>query len=195
MNTEIEAKFIDVDIDDVRARLEQAGARCIVPMRDMIRTLYEPTRLKERNAFIRVRHEGEKTTLTYKQFTERSLTGAKEIEVAVSDYDATVAILDQLGLQPITTQESRRETWQLGDVEVVIDEWPWLKPYIEIEAQSEDAVRAAANKLGFEWSDAVFGSVDAIYELKFPDKTNRGVIDIREVRFGAAIPQEFTPKR
>lgn len=33
------------------------------------------------------------------------------------------------------------------DTEVVIDEWPWLPPFIEIEGQSEDAVRAAATAL------------------------------------------------
>lgn len=35
MKTEIEVKFVDVDINDVRARLKKAGAVCEQPMRDM----------------------------------------------------------------------------------------------------------------------------------------------------------------
>ena len=41
MKTESEAKFVDVDIDDVRARLEGAGAVLQQPMRDMRRALIE----------------------------------------------------------------------------------------------------------------------------------------------------------
>ena len=52
----------------------------------------------DKDAFLRVRDEGDKVTLTYKQFDSLSVDGAKEIEVEVSDYDKTVAILAQAGL-------------------------------------------------------------------------------------------------
>ena len=52
-------------------------------------------------------------------------------------------------------------------------------------------MRQTADKLGYEWKDAVIGSVDVVYEREYPKLTNRGVIDIAEVRFGDPIPAEF----
>lgn len=191
MKTEIEVKFCDVEIDDIRERLKKVGAHLEQPMRLMKRALVETNDMKDREAFIRVRDEGDKVTLTFKQFTENSLTGAKERAIVVSNFEETIAILAECGLHYHTFQESKRETWQLDDVEVVIDEWPWIKPYIEIEGESETAVREGARTLGFDWKDAVFGSVDVIYNRDFPNMTVRGVIDIKEVRFNDPIPKEF----
>ena len=115
----------------------------------------------DKDAFLRVRDEGDKVTLTYKQFDSLSVDGAKEIEVEVSDYDKTVAILAQAGLPAYTSQQTRRETWHLGNVEIMLDEWPWLRPYIEIEGESEEVLRQVADQLGFDWKDAVFGDVMA----------------------------------
>ena len=188
MQTEIEVKFCDVDVDALREILARAGAVCEQPMRLMKRVIIEPEALARRDAFIRVRDEGHRTTLTYKQFDETSLTGAKEIEVTVSDFDATVALLGQVGLTHKSFQESRRETWKLGLVEVVIDEWPHLNPYIEIEGTSEDLVKQVAHTLGFEWSDAVFGSVTEVYQHQYPQGNARELINIPHLAFDQPLP-------
>ncbi len=49
-------------------------------------------------------------------------------------------------------------------VEVAMDERPGLKPFIEIEGESEEVVRNTAVLLGFNWNDALFGTVDAVAE-------------------------------
>jgi hypothetical protein len=46
----------------------------------------------------------------------------------------------------------------------VLDEWPAVPPFCEIEASTEDQVRAAATELGFDWKDALFGAVGSVYE-------------------------------
>lgn len=191
MKTEIEVKFLNVDIDDVRAKLKDAGATLEHPMRLMKRALIETEESAKRHAYLRIRDEGDKITATFKQFTENSLTGAKEREIIVSDFDETLAIFGEFGLDYHTFQESKRETWKLGEAEIVIDEWPWIQPYIEIEADSEQVVKDAAKQLGYDWNDAVFGSVDVIYNLEYPNMSVRGVIDIKEVRFGEPVPPEF----
>ncbi len=198
MQAEIEVKFTDVDIDDVRARLQKAGAVCEQPMRDMRRVLIEEDHHLAENMFIRIRDEGDKVTLCLKKKTklleESTIDSTFEIETTVGDFDKTVEIFRVAGWQYVTYQESRRETWHLDDVEVVIDEWPWINPYIKIEGESEAAVRAGAKKLGFDWDTAMFGSVDIIYNRDYPEKLNRGVINIKEVRFGAPVPEEFKAK-
>lgn len=192
MKTEIEVKFCDIDIDAMREILARAGAVCEQPMRLMRRVIIETDKLAERGAFIRVRDEGYRTTLTYKQFDEASLTGAKEIEVTVSDYEATVALLEQVDLLHKSFQESRRETWQLGTVEVVIDEWPHLNPFIEIEGNSEDEVKDTAKKLGFDWGDAVFGSVTEAYRHQYPNGSSKEVVNVARIAFDEPLPALIT---
>lgn len=192
MNTEIEVKFLDTDHDAIRKKLQELGAKLEQPMRLMRRSLVEMPHHTEVRGFVRIRDEGDKITLVYKQRDdENSLYGTKEIEVEVSSFDDTVELLRAAGWPPITYQESRRETWKLGDAEIVLDEWPWIPPYIEVEAPSEKLVRETSAKLGFEWADAVIGSVDVIYQREFPNMSVRGVIDVAEVRFADQPPAIF----
>ncbi len=199
MQTEIEVKFTDVDIDDVRRRLEAAGAHLEHPMRDMRRALIEEDHHAVENMFIRIRDEGDKVTLCLKKKTksleESTIDSTYEIETTVGDFDKTIELFKVAGWHYMTYQESRRETWLLDDVEVVIDEWPWINPYIEIEGATEDAVRAGAKKLGFDWNGAMFGSVDVIYNRDYPEMTVRGVIDVKEVRFADSAPKEFGARK
>lgn len=195
MKTEIEAKFLNVDIDDMRSRLKAIGAVCEQPMRQMRRVLIEESQHVEEGSFIRIRDEGDKVTMVYKRHAkndaEAGIDSAKEIETTVGSFDAAVGIFEASGWHHTTYQESRRESWMLGDVEVVIDEWPWIDPYIEIESETEQTVQDVASRLGFDWSEAVFGSTDVIFRRVFPDMSVRGAIDIKEVRFGDPIPKEF----
>jgi adenylate cyclase class 2 len=195
MKSEIEVKFVDVDIEDIRGRLKLAGAELEQPMRLMKRALIEEPHHVVENSFIRIRDEGDKTTLTFKRRSlpdeETTIDSTKELETTVGDFDTTVAIFAEAGWQYITLQESKRETWHLKDAEVVIDEWPWIQPYIEIEAETEEIVRSVADTLGFDWKDAVFGSVDVVYQRDFPKMSIRGIIDVKEARFGDPVPEKF----
>jgi adenylate cyclase class 2 len=191
MKTEIEAKFLHVDPEDIRRRLEAAGAVCKQPMQTMRRVVFANEFMDAKNGFVRIRDEGHRIAMTYKQYDERSLTGAKEIEFTVSDYDAAVAFIEATGIKPKSTQEARREIWQKGEAEIVIDEWPWIDPYIEIEAPSEEVVKEMAAALGFDWSDAAFGDIMTAYRAEYP-KTGTGwedmVYNLPMIRFGDPKP-------
>jgi adenylate cyclase class 2 len=190
LQVEIEVKFCQVNHDDIRQKLKNIGTECVLPMRTMRRSVLEqPFMREDKDSFIRVRDEGDKITMTYKQFDSLSLHGAKEIEVEVSDYAKTIAIFEQAGLRKTTEQESKRETWCLDEVEIVLDEWPWIKPYIEIEGKTEAEVRKVAQKLGFSWDDAVFGDVMAVYRLEYPHlKISDTIGTVSHVRFGDPLP-------
>jgi adenylate cyclase class 2 len=189
MKTEIEVKFLNVNFDRLRTKLRSVGAVCEQPMRLMRRVIIEPPELARRDAFVRVRDEGDKITLTYKQFDDHeAMSGVKEIELTVSSFDAMVAIFEQLGISYRSYQESKRETWRFGDVEIVLDEWPWLNPYIEIEGIHEDHVKKTAALLGFNWNDAVFGSVTAAYQKQYPKGQAHQLITISKVTFDAPLP-------
>jgi len=197
MNTEIEVKFVDINVDETREKLKSAGAELKQPMRNMKRAIidYPDERLQQENSYIRVRDEGDRVTVTFKQFDSLSLDGAKELETTVGDFNAVVKIFIATGLEVRSYQETRRETWRLNGVEVVIDEWPWLNPYIEIEADSEEAVRSVAALLGYDWSNAVFGDVMVAYRQQYPHLTeDRTVGQIKSVKFGDPLPDMFVVK-
>ena len=193
MNTEIEAKFINVNHDEIRAKLSALGAKLEQPSRLMRRVVIHTNDMTDKNAFVRVRDEGHRTTITYKQFDSDSVDGAKEHEVEVSNFDEAVAILSSAGLKHDTYQESKRENWRLGDVEIMLDEWPWLNPYIEIEGPSEVAIKTLAEQLGFSWSDAVFGGVANIYAIQYPHIGEDGVRTINQswptIKFDDPAPE------
>jgi adenylate cyclase class 2 len=194
MNTEIEVKFLRINHDEMRAKLQQIGATCQQPMRFMKRAIFEDKHgeLRKKNGYIRVRDEGDKVTLTYKQFDALSIDGAKEIETGVTSFDETVQILIAANLELKSLQESKRETWHFEGVEVVLDEWPWLEPYIEIESNTEAALKGMAEKLHLDWSDAVFGDVMVAYRAQYPNITAKwGIGDMESVRFSDPVPDIF----
>jgi adenylate cyclase class 2 len=189
MKTEIEVKFLNVDFEQLRKKLTQEGAILEQPMRLMRRVIIEPPILADRRAFIRIRDEGDKVTLTYKQFDDHTaFSGVQEIEVTVSGFEETVDIFEKVGLTQKSFQESRRETWNLDSVEIVLDEWPWLNPYIEIEGSSEASVKEMATRLGFDWQNAVFGSVTAAYRVQYPDGDADKLVTIPSVSFNKPLP-------
>lgn len=196
MQTEIECKFLHVQFDEVRKKLLAAGAICDQPMRMMRRKTYDfpDSRLsKAYNGWVRVRDEGDKTTLSYKQLDDRSLHGTKEVTVIVDDFKVTDSFLLAIGLQQKSYQETKRESWHLGDVQIELDEWPWIKPTLEIEGPSEATVRLVAGKLGFQFEDALFGSVEVAYQAEYA-VTDDEIDSWQEITF-TAVPNWLEAKR
>lgn len=198
MKTEIEVKFVNIDIEAMRQKLTDVGAQLEQPMRLMRRALIEQPEHQAEHSFIRIRDQGDKTTLCFKRrasIDTHTIDDTEEIEVDVSDFDTTVELFTHAGWPPKTYQENRRETWHLQDVEVVIDEWPWMPPQIEIEGPTEEAVQKVAEQLGFDWSEARLGHIDTIYQEYYTFAPGfRGVIDLHEMRFEDPLPVQMTKR-
>ncbi len=169
MKTELEAKFSAIDPADLRAKLEKVGAKRVHPEILMRRKTFDlPDRkLYKTGGWVRVRDEGEKITLSYKQMNDRTLHGTKEITVIVNSFEETCALLRAMGMEEKSYQETKREAWNLGRVEITIDTWPWVPTFVEIEGDSEESVRKAAADLGLDWSKAMHGSVETIYQMHY----------------------------
>lgn len=178
MNLEIEATFLEIDKAELRTKLEAIGAQLVRPEILMRRIVFDISK----HAFARVRDEGDRIMLTYKNHHDNTLTGTEEINVEVSDYDNTIAILKACGLHAKSDEDSYRESWRLDDVEIDIDTWPWIPSYVEIEGPSPEKVQAVATRLGFDMKNAVIGSVDEVYKLYYDvtsDDINFGLSEIK----------------
>ncbi len=189
MQQEVEVKFLDVDHDDMRRKLTELGAQLEHPNRLMHRSMldFPDHRLEKQHARLRVRDEGNALTVTFK--SPSATRYSNEIETTVGSYDTTVQLFEAIGLHVYATQESRRETWHYKGIEVVLDEWPWLRPYIEIEGLDETAIKRVANELGFAWEHAAYGSVDTVYRHQYPGMTNDESIGaVAELSFAGELP-------
>lgn len=192
MNTEIEVKILHVNHELVREKLHKLGAVCKKPMRLMRRVTFDNPAMKAKNGWIRVRDEGDKVTMGYKQTDSFDIDGTKEIETTVGDFDAAVAIFKQLEIDGGSFQESKRESWVLGEAQIELDEWPWLDPYIEIEAPTVELVQEIVVKLGFSMSKAVSGDVMAAYREQYPHIGPKDTVgNLAEVRFDTPLPDIF----
>lgn len=195
MQQEIEVKFLSVSHDDIRGMLKSAGAKLVYPMRMMRRVIMDyPDRslLADKDAWIRIRDEGDKISLTYKQAKEHEFGGAHELETSVESLEKMRDIFVELGLIVHSFQESKRETWSLEDVEIVLDVWPWLDPLLEIEGPTEVKVKEVAGILGLDWNNAVFGTVVTAYRAQYPQmKSDKDFVLISDVRFDAPRPDAF----
>lgn len=191
MEQEIEAKFLNVDHDAIRAKLNELGAVCKVPMRMVRRTVcdYPDRRLQEKGAWIRLREELDGSIeLMLKQVASNELGQTFEQPVGVTNYEAAQKFLVAIGMDIKAEEESKRELWHLGDVEIMLDEWPWVNPYIEIEAPTEEQVKDLASKLGFEWSAAYFGSVIPVYTDKYGVDEETFIKAEMSIKFDAPVP-------
>ncbi len=179
MELELEAKFIDIDKEVLRRRLRENGATLVRPEMKMKKTIFD----LGRNIFARVRDEGDHIGVTQKNVSDATkIDGTHEVNLVVDDYDRAVAFITALGIRPKAEQETMRESWTLDGIEIDIDTWPWLPTFVEIEGKTVDDVKNVSQKLGFDFTNAHFGSVDEIYRLYY-NVTNDDINFAPEIKF------------
>jgi adenylate cyclase class 2 len=188
MDIEYEAKFTNIDKDEIRRRLSKAGAELIRPEYLQKRIPFHlPAERRSKDTWLRVRDEGDKITLSLKTIDGDKIEDQKEICLVVSSFEDAVELLKAIGCEPKSYQETKRELWKLDDVDVTIDEWPFLEPFVEVEGPSENAVKNASEKLGFRYEDAVFGPVAKLYGKKY-NLNSYQVSDIPKIIFEMENP-------
>ncbi|HUC31408.1 MAG TPA: class IV adenylate cyclase [Candidatus Paceibacterota bacterium] len=177
---EIEIKFLDVDREALERRLNELGAKKVGDYHYRRVVFDHPDfRLDKNASWLRLRDEGDKVTLTFKQRlgvdADHPLGGDKgmyERETIVQDFDATREILLKIGLVEKMYQENKRTRYVLNEIECDIDTWPLLEPYLEIEGKSWDEVYRTAETLGFDRKEAKIFSANQIYRLRGLDDRN-----------------------
>jgi adenylate cyclase class 2 len=168
MKIEYEATFLDIDRKVFTEKLKQIGAKLGRAEYLQRRVILElPEGMRKNSIWIRVRDEGDKITLTLKSVDGTTIAGQKEICVNVSDFNDTVALFESIGCRKKAYQESKRELWNIGSVEVALDTWPFLDTYVEIEGPDEQSVKDLAQELGLKYEQAIFDTVNAVYKRKY----------------------------
>lgn len=176
-DTEYEIKVLGVDTKALRTILKKLGFD-ETPRFLFRRRVYEfPD-----GGWIRLRTNGDKTTLTYKKSNSDSIDGMTEVEVSVSDFEKTDQILQLANINPKNYQENFRTEFTNGEVEVTIDEWPLIEAYVEIEGSSVAEVENYIKQLGLEKYTQTSKPTSYVYELNGIDLQS-----INELRFPSEL--------
>lgn len=169
LETEFEATFTDINPNLIREKIKSLGGKLIKPQFNQKRTTFNfPKGNEIEGGFLRVRDESDKITMTLKIIkSQNSIDSQKEVELKIDDYENAVLFLKTIGAKEKAFQETKRELWKVNNVEIMIDWWPFLEPIIEIEGKNEKEVKELSQKLGFNWENAIFDSIDYIYSKKY----------------------------
>ncbi len=141
MKVEIEIKFLNQNYDQFVELMKKNKAHQIQKKNLFKRVVYSPIISSEFKSFLRLRTNGENTTLTYKILEGYSVDGVKELETTVGDFEITKKLLSFIGLDPTSYQENYREIWKIKNTEICFDEWPMIKPYVEIESPTLEELK------------------------------------------------------
>jgi len=168
MEIEYEATFLDVNKEEIRERLNKAGAKLVKPEFMQKRVVFNlPKGYENGHAWLRVRDEQDKITMSYKEINGKNIEDQKEINLVINNFKAGEELLKSVGCRMKSYQETKREIWELDGVEICIDEWPFLEPFVEVEGKSEKEVKTVSEKLTFDYSKALFCGVTLIYSMKY----------------------------
>lgn len=151
---EIELPVYGVDPDAVRSRLSAMGARlagkhsfrrCNFQVREPIGREGGGYYTK----WVRVRTDGERTTITLKEQHGSGIEGRSEYEIEVSSFELAARMLHRLMPEASFDYfESYREEYSLGELLIALDKFPMLEYSMEIEGPSKDAVMKLYEEMG-----------------------------------------------
>ena len=148
MNTEYEVRVLEIDEAKMIKKLASLGAKKVGEWHQK-RYVYDMIPPEE-NAWIRLRTNGNESTLTYKNVKENTIDGTKELEIVVSDFEKTNNLLELMGYHHKGYQENKRIRYLLDGVEIDLDTWPLIPTYMEIEGKNEQEVKDILSKLDIE---------------------------------------------
>jgi len=158
---EYEVRVLEIDREKMIEKLKELKATLIEESFQR-RYVYDFNPVNP-NKWIRLRTNGDKTTLTIKNVESSNIDGTKEMEITVDSFEAANEILHELGYNPKGLQENKRIKYDLNGVEVDIDTWPRIPTYLEVEGSSEAEVYDTLDLLGIPKESATALDVQRIY--------------------------------
>jgi len=161
-SVEVELKYLAADLDDVRRRLREAGARLEGPRSLETNATFDDANegLRASERLLRLRDGNELTVkipVEDDQFKAR-----REITAHIAD-GSIEEILAALGYRPTWRYEKYREGWDLDGMWITLDEMPFVGPVVEIEGD-RDKIAGTAAKLGLTGLETSTGNYRSLYE-------------------------------
>ena len=117
--------------------------------------------------WVRLRQTGNETTITIKRIVnskgEYELDAVNELEFNVPSMEDGKQLLEDLGYFFARHQIKMRIAYDYKNTEIVIDKWPKLAPYIEVEGPTKEEIEEVVLMLGYSLNDAIVINTDDVY--------------------------------
>jgi adenylate cyclase class 2 len=178
-SVEVELKYVGADLDAVRRRLQDAGARLEGARALETNVTFDDAKMSLKNSdrLLRLRNGAE---LTVKIPVEDDrYKSRQEITAQVADGNIE-GILAGLGYRPVWRYEKYREGWDLDGMFITLDEMPFVGPVVEIEGDREQ-IDQTAERLGLGEVQTSTANYRALYD----DYAARSGIEPGDMTFAA----------
>ena len=164
---ELEVKYYITDLAALERRLVELGAHLQQARLLEINLRFDtPDLALTRQArALRLRHDVI-DRLTYKGpgVSQEGVHARQEIEFSVSNFQAARDFLLALGYQVSLVYEKYRATYELEDMEIVLDEMPYGN-FIEIEGPIPAHIQDLSRRLGLNWERRILASYMVLFEV------------------------------
>ncbi len=165
---EIELKFLDIDVQDIKNRLNKLGAKIkfdtVIESYSFLAKGFDSWNSNKK--LLRVRKINNQVTITYKDPAKESdMTSREEIECNVDNHENAILLLEKIGFKCDNVFKKHRIHYELEDIHFELDTLDNIPTYLEIETTTEDAMVDICKKLELDISDGKKGTIVEI----FPD--------------------------
>jgi adenylate cyclase class 2 len=164
MPKEFEAKFLNIDITNIKKKLRENGATKVHDPLKFYRLIFKRCEEKgDKPGFVRIRDEGKKITMTTKIFNDKKFPEEREVTINES-FEKGCEFLKAIGIEEKSYQETMREKWSHPLAhEITFDIVPGLPIYMEIDCTSEANLNKLVSLLDLDKSNMKYGSFDKTY--------------------------------
>lgn len=142
------------------------------------------------NKWIRLRQTGDQITITVKHILENcnitdglqqyGLSSINETEINVDSIEVANELLETLGFYHRNYQEKKRISYiyEPLSLEIEIDTWPMIPPYVEVEGKSEEEIYKFIELLGYSREHVKIANTSGVYAMY-----GINIYDFKELKF------------
>lgn len=194
---EIEVKFYLTDMPSFEKRVRSIGASLVRPRTREVNYRFDTPdmALAREHKVLRLRQDNS-ILLTYKgpATIKDNVSVRPEVELEVNDFSAATNLLESLGFCMSLKYEKWRTIYQLGDLEIAIDEMPYGN-FTELECDDIALIHKTASLLAVDWSTGITDSYLLMFErMKNSKKLDINDLTFEELRNISVTPQELGVK-
>jgi adenylate cyclase class 2 len=174
---EVEVKILEIDPATLEKTLLKLGAKKTFSGLVNVRYFDKNGEIKKKKDVLRVRQFGadkdgkpEKVEVCYKtnKHVENGYKVCDEYHLDGRDFDESVGFFENLGFEITCSYEKKRTVFKYKNLEVVIDEYPQIPPFIEIEGEDEVAIEKLIFDLGVAENERSSKSIGGLLKEKYP---------------------------
>lgn len=176
---EVEVKLLDINPDAVEKKLLELGAK--KTFSGLVTVNYfdkENGEIREKGDLLRVRQFGDdRTEVCYKanKRVEEGFKVCDEYHLSGSSFAEAVKLFKNLGYIVTCAYEKRRTSLLFRGLEIVIDQYPKISPFIEIEGTDTEAIEQVIQDLGLTENERSSRAIGGLLREKYPEVQLNGL--------------------